>query len=152
MNDPESSRWTDPADLPPPSVYDPADETGPPFGSGELPSVVLLLVGDVERSWAARTAIELSDAWAATGRRVVLADFHLESPVLQTELGGEGLEGVVDLFLYGASVARCTRDGPGREFRFIPTGTYTPDVGAVFRNPRWTKLIDGFKHSRATLV
>lgn len=152
MNDPESSRWTDPADLPPPIVYDPAGDAGPPFVSGELPSVVLLLVGDVDQDWAARTAIELSDAWASTGRKVVLADFHLESPVLQVELGGDGLEGVVDLFLYGASMARCTRDVPGREFKFIPTGTYTPDVEAVFRNPRWSKLIDGFKHSRATLA
>ena len=113
---------------------------------------MLLLVGMAERAWAARTAVELSDAWAAGGHRVVLADFHLDAPALDAELGGQGFEGVVDLFMYGASVGRCARRVDDREFQFIPTGTYTPDLEAVFRHPRWSKLVNGFRQSRATLV
>jgi hypothetical protein len=151
MNEPAPPRWTSTASLPPPTIYDPGDDEAAPFG-GAVPAVVLLLVGDEELGWAARTAIALSDRWATAGRKVVLADFHLENPVLQEELGGHGLEGVVDLFLYGASMARCTRSVEGREFQFLPTGTYTPDADAVFRHPRWSKLVAGFQHSRATLV
>lgn len=152
MNESAPPRWTDPASLPPPTIYDAADDEAPPFGAAVLPAVVLLLVGDEDRGWAARTALELAGAWAEAGRRIVLADFHLENPVLQDHIGGHGLEGVVDIFLYGASVARCTRPVEGREFQFIPTGTYAPDAEAVFRHPRWPKLVAGFEHSRATLV
>src|SRR5690606_13675067 len=152
MNDPAPPRWTEPASLPPPTIYDPADDEAPPFGSTSLPTVMLLLVGEAEHGWAARTAIELADSWAEPGWRVVLADFHLENPVLQEHLGGQGVDGVVDLFLYGVSPARCTRPVEGRNFQFIPTGTYTPDADAVFRHPRWPKLIAGYKQSRATQV
>ncbi|HEX6069837.1 MAG TPA: hypothetical protein VFZ18_08435 [Longimicrobiaceae bacterium] len=151
MNESGSPRWTDPAALPPPSIYDPAEDAAPPF-AGQVPAVVLLLVADADQRWAARTAIELSAAWAASGRRVMLADFHLEYPVLQDVLGGEGLEGVVDIFLYGASVARSSRPVEGRGFHFIPTGTYTADADALFRHPRWTKLVKGLRESAATLV
>ena len=152
MNDPASPRWTDPATLPPPTIYDPGDDAAPPFAGGDLPTVVLLLVGEVDPAWAAATAVSICDAWAEVGRKVVLSDFHLETPVLQDRLGGEGLEGVVDLFVYGASMVHLTRRPDGHAFEFIPTGTYTPDAEALFRHPRWSKLIAGFRHSHATLV
>jgi hypothetical protein len=151
MNESGSPRWTDPAALPPPSIYDPAEDAAPPF-AGPVPAVVLLLAGDADQRWSARTAIELSATWAASGRRVMLADFHLEYPVLQDVLGGEGLEGVVDIFLYGASLARSSRPVEGRGFHFIPTGTYTADADALFRHPRWPKLVKGLREAGATLV
>lgn len=152
MNDPAPPRWTDPVELPAPTIYDPAEDSQPPFSGAAEGSVVLLLVGTADPAWAARAAVELSDAWTEGGRRVVLADFHLDAPALDSELGGQGFEGVVDLFMYGASVARCARDVPDRAFQFIPTGTYTPDLQAVFRHPRWRKLVDGFKRSGSLLV
>lgn len=152
MTEAPRSRWKDLADLPAPTVYHPEDDTAPPFVEVGDVRVMLLLVGEVDRRWAARTAIELCDAWAAPGRRVVLADFHLENPILQHELGGEGLEGVVDIFMYGASVSRCTRQVEGHRFGFIPTGTYTPDLNAIFRDPRWGKLVAEFTASRTMLV
>lgn len=152
MTQSPSPRWKDPADLPSPTVYHPEDDAAPPFSEVGDVRVMLLLVGEVDRKWAGRTAIELCDAWAGAGRRVVLADFHLENPTLQHELGGEGLEGVVDIFMYGASVARCTRRIEGHRFGFIPTGTYTPDLNAIFRDPRWGKLVAEFAASRTMLV
>jgi hypothetical protein len=152
MNEPASPRWTDTTSLPPPTIYDPAEDDAPPFGAATLPPVVLLLVGEADRDWAGRTAIELSAAWAAAGNRVVLADFHLENPILAAELGGHGLEGVVDIFVYGASLARIIRPVEGRGFQFIPTGTYTADAGALFRHSRWPRLVADFRDSGATLV
>jgi hypothetical protein len=151
MNESGSPRWTDPAALPAPSIYDPAEDAAPPF-AGPVPAVVLLLAAEADQRWSARTAIELSAAWAASGRRVMLADFHLEYPVLQDVLGGEGMEGVVDIFLYGASVARSSHPVEGRGFHFIPTGTYTSDADALFRHPRWPKLVKGLREAGATLV
>lgn len=152
MTQSPSPRWTDPAGLPPATVYHPEDDASPPFTDVGEARVMLLLVGEVDRGWAGRTAIELCDAWAASGRQVVLADFHLETPVLQYELGGEGFDGVVDIFMYGASVGRCTRQVEGHRFEFIPTGTYTPDLDAIFRDPRWGKLVAEFAASRTMLV
>lgn len=152
MTEPGSPRWTDPATLPPPSIYDPVEDVVPPFAGTAVPPVVLLLVSEVDRRWAASTAIELSSAWAAAGRRIVLADFHVESPVLEDELGGQGEDGVVDIFVYGASLAHSTRLVEGRGFEFIPTGTYTPDADAIFHHPRWLKLVTAFRDSDSTLV
>ena len=152
MNDSAPPRWSEPAELPAPTVYDPAEDLSPPFAGAADATVVLLLVGTADRDWAARAAIEMSDVWAAGGHQVILADFHLESAALDAELGGQGFEGVVDLFMYGASVARCARRIQGRQFQFIPTGTYTPDLEAVFRHPRWSKLVGGFRDSGATFV
>jgi hypothetical protein len=115
-------------------------------------STVLLLMGRADRRWAADTAMELCAMWAQSGRRVVLADLHLESPVLHEAIGGENLEGVVDLFLYGASIARSARPVRGRGFFLIPAGTYEPDAEAIYHHPRWPKLVAGFRDANASLI
>jgi hypothetical protein len=139
-------------DLPPATIYDPAEDHETPFGSDPTGTVVLLLVGQVDRWWAAETAIELSSAWAGNGRRVVLADLFLESPVLHEVAGIENLEGMVDVFLYGASISRSARPIEGRSFYLIPAGTYTTDDEAIYRHGRWPKLVAGFKDADASLV
>jgi hypothetical protein len=115
-------------------------------------AVVLLLAGAQERDWAARTAVDLASAWAGSGRRVVLADLHLEDPFLHETVGEENLEGVVDVFLYGASLARSARPLRGHGFHLVTAGTYTDDADAVHRHPRWSKLIEGFRGAQASFV
>lgn len=115
-------------------------------------AVVVLLDAGSDRRWAADTAIELCAAWARSGRRIVLADLHLENPILHERVGGTNLEGVVDIFLYGASLARSARPVEGRGFYLISAGTYTPDAEAIFAHPRWEKLITGFRDADASLV
>lgn len=132
-------------------------------GSGAVPepflptagfpgAVVLLVAGTAHRGWAARTAVELAAAWAHSGRRVVLADLHLEDPALHEAVGEENLEGLVDVFLYGASLARSARPLRSHGFHLVTAGTYTDDAEAVYRHPRWEKLIDGFRGAQASLV
>jgi hypothetical protein len=155
MSDP-SSRVPGAADaLPQPTVYDPsADLTVPSSLAGMEPvgTVVLLLTGRAQRRWAAQAAVELSTAWAQGGTRIVLADLQLEDPVLHERIGSENLEGVVDIFLYGASLARIARPVRGRGFFLIPAGTYTPDPGAIYRHSRWPKLVAGFRDADASLL
>lgn len=141
-----------PSDLPPATIYDPADDESTPFGAEPTGTVVLLLASATDREWAARTAVQLSTEWSRNGRRIVLADLHLEDPLLHDAVGAENLEGIVDVFLYGASIARSARPVRGRGFYLIPAGTYTSDVGALYRHPRWPKLVAGFRDAGASLV
>ena len=148
-----SPPWrVDPAGLPQSTIYDPADDQDAPPVSAPVGTVVVLLVGDADRRWASQTAFELSAAWARGGRRIVLADMHFENPLLHESAGDDSLEGMVDIFLYGASVARSAHPGPGRGFHLIAAGTYTPDLEAIYHHPRWAKLVAGFRDAEAALV
>src|SRR5690606_31499468 len=94
-------------------------------------TAALLLSGSGDEEWAARAAVELCVAWAATGRRVVLADLHIEEPLLSGDEGA-GMEGIVDVLLYGASLSRIAAPGRGGAYYLIPAGTYAPDSTEIF--------------------
>lgn len=152
MIDPTSYLGQGTGSLPRPIVVDPsaADAVVPeiePMG----PVVLLLVAGD-HLAWAAEVAVALSTAWARNGRRIVLADLHLETPVLHEQVGLTNLEGMVDIFLYGASIARSARPVRGRSFYLISAGTYEPDAEAIYLHPRWPKLVAGFRDADASLV
>ncbi len=114
-------------------------------------TAVLLLSGSEDEEWAARAAVEICVAWAATGRRVVLADLHIEKPLLASD-GDPGMEGIVDVLLYGASLSRIATPGRGGAYYLIPAGTYAIDSTEIFRHPRWRKLSAGFRDTGATLL
>lgn len=124
----------------------------PLLPKGENPPVMVLLSTGPDAEWAAQAAIRIASGWAATGRRVVLADLHLEEPRLHEYLGEPNLDGVVDAFLYGASLARTARPAAGHGFYLIPAGTYTADVEALYRHPRWPKIVAGFAEANASLI
>jgi hypothetical protein len=149
MTDFQKDPVNEAADLPEPVVHTHGDTAGIPIEAG---SAVLLLVGSVDRAWAAQTAVDLCTEWAANGRRVVLADMHLEHPILHDLLNVENSEGVVDIFLYGASIARSARPVVGRGFYLITAGTYEVDIESIYRHPRWAKLTTGFRDANASLV
>jgi hypothetical protein len=137
--------------LPASVVYDPAGSAVAPIGL-DAATVVLLLTSAQDRRWAADAAVKLSGEWAQAGRRVVLADMHLEEPILHELTGTDNLEGLVDVLLYGASVSRSARPVPGQKFFVVPAGTYEPDAKAIYEHPRWAKLVAGFRDAGASLV
>ncbi|MDP9348328.1 MAG: hypothetical protein M3P24_04185, partial [Gemmatimonadota bacterium] len=77
-------------EVPSTTFFDPASSSLPDAlaWSMEHPeTVVLLLDASADREWAADVAVALASAWARAGRRVVLADLHLENPVLHERMG-----------------------------------------------------------------
>jgi hypothetical protein len=138
-----------------PTFFDPSFERLPASVSGDTaaPGPVLLVFDrGTDRDWAADAAVALATGWHAAGRRTVLADLCLDDPFLNERIGMPNQEGVVDIFLYGASLARSARAVPGRGFYLISAGTYTPEPGAVLRNPRWDKIVGGFRDNQAALL
>jgi hypothetical protein len=149
-----SSLWGGP-EVPSTTFFDPASGPLPEalaWKAGRPETMVLLLSSTGDREWAADAAAAVAAEWARAGRRVVLADLHLEEPVLHERLGEPNLDGVVDVFLYGASLARTARAVAGRGFYLISSGTYTPDPEPVLRHSRWPKIITGFRDAQATLL
>lgn len=145
----------EPGRAPSPTFFDPSFERLPAPVAGETaqPGPVLLLFDRAaDRDWAADAAVSLATGWHAAGRRTVLADLCLEDPFLNDRIGMPNQDGVVDIFLYGASLARSARAVPGRGFYLISSGTYTPDPGGVLRNPRWDKIVAGFRDNNAALL
>jgi hypothetical protein len=155
MTDPDTATGDPGRKLPPPTFFDPTFERLPAaaaFDPAHPGPVVLLFDLHADRAWVADAAIALATGWAREGRRTVLADLSLEDPILHERIGMGNLEGVVDIFLYGASLARSARPVPGRGFYLISAGTYTEDPGAIFRHPRWEKIVAGFREAQASLL
>ncbi len=155
MTDPQTATGFTGRRLPQPTFFDPAFERLPAAAAfdPDRPGPVLLLFDPrAHRAWVADAAIALATGWYAAGRRTVLADLSIEDPILHERVGVPNLDGVVDLFLYGASLARSARPVPGRGFLLITAGTYTPEPEAIFRHARWGKIVDGFREAQASLL
>lgn len=155
MTDPLTASSEPGRRLPQPTFFDPAFERLPAAAAfdPDRPGPVLVLFDPrADRAWVADAAIALATGWYAAGRRTVLADVSIEDPILHERVGVPNLDGVVDLFLYGASLARSARPVPGRGFLLITAGTYTPEPESIFRHPRWGKIVDGFREAQASLL
>lgn len=148
---------TDPAPLLPASPHvswSPGREPCPEelLPRGQAVPVVVLLGAEEDREWTAAAAVEMAECWAQAGNKVVLMDLHLQDPRLHAAVGQQNLDGVVDVFLYGASLARTARPVPGRGFFLISAGTYTAEIDALWRHPRWERVVAGFAEAGATLL
>lgn len=125
-------------------------------GSGELPDAlepvlaapdwpILLIVAAEADDEAGRAAIALADARGRLGLRTVLADADLDAPRLHRLLDVDNLEGVADVFLFGASLGRVTVRPEGHAFDFAPAGAYAPDPAEVLGSPRWERITEELK-------
>lgn len=155
MTEPNSSAPSEATGIPSAVPFDPGARALPSeFAAPDATPgpVVLLASATYDLEWAADAAVALAAAWGNAGRRVVLADLHVEDPLLHERLGQPNLDGIVDVFLYGASLARSARPVRGRGFYLISAGTYAADKDAVYHHPRWAKLVAGFRDAQATLV
>lgn len=132
-------------------------------GSGQLPPSlepvltdptrqILLLVAAEADDAAARTAIALAELRATRGLATVLADADLDAPRLHRLLEVENLEGLVDVFLFGASLARVTVRPEGRSFELAPAGAYAPDPAEVLQSPRWARIAEELPSADALLL
>jgi hypothetical protein len=113
---------------------------------------VMLLVAPDGDDRAAALAVELATARAEQGLPTILADGGVAAPSLHLRLDTQNLEGLADLFLYGASLARVSARPEGYDFDFVPAGAYVPDPEAVLDNPRWDRIAPELHVSGALLL
>ena len=89
----------------------------------------------------------------AVHRRVAVGDLLGEAEPLQSLVTGDDPHGLVDSFLFGVSLTRIARQVPDAGELFImPTGTAPIDYDELFSNPRWRRLIAGFREVGALLI
>ncbi len=113
-------------------------------------TVVLLAPAGPDLAWAADAAWELARAAAARGRRVALVDLSVEHPALHQ--GGGTAEGIVDAFLYGASLHHVAQPRQPTGLYYIPVGTLPEDPPAIWGHARWPRLARGFAKEGALLL
>ncbi len=113
---------------------------------------VVLLVSDQDLAGEALDlAHQIGRRVAARDRRVVLVDLCLERPALQLPSDTTSGEGIVDAFLYGASLQRVAHEqSPG--YFVIGVGTEPVDPVEVWAHPRWRRLSLGFADQGALLL
>jgi hypothetical protein len=89
----------------------------------------------------------------AVGRRVAVGDLLGDAAPIQALVEGDDPHGLVDSFLYGVSLTKIARQVPDSGELFVmPTGTSPVDYDELFPNPRWRRLIAGFREVGALLV
>jgi hypothetical protein len=146
---PENQAWQ-PLD---PAIGSLPGEIESALGDGDSVSacVVILVDSEVDRSWGAQASVAVAKRWAASGRRIILADACLDGPVLHEAVGVENGEGVSDMVLYGASAKRITERVEGG-FMLAPAGTPVIEVADVLKHVKWDMVIRGCREAGATLV
>ena len=128
----------------PPAVRLDPDEAGlPPVLDGVLtdPEIpILLLVAPDATEQALQRAVTLADLRGGEGLSTVLADAAVASPRLHEVVDVPNVEGLADLFLFGASFEHVRRRPSGRHFDFVPTGAYVPEPESVLDSSRWDRI------------
>lgn len=114
-------------------------------------SIIAFTPATNEESWAVDIAWAAARAVARSGRRVGLVDLSLERPALQARAGDVGEEGIVDAFVFGASLSHVAREQEP-DLYFIPVGTAPTKPEEIWGNPRWQRLARGFQQEGALLL
>lgn len=122
---------------------------GPVLADPDTP--ILLLVAAEADDGAARLAIGLAESRAREGRETVLADADLDAPRLHRLLDVSNLEGLVDVFLFGASLPRVSVRPQTHSFEFAPAGAYAPDPAEVLQSARWDRIAEDVAAADAVL-
>jgi hypothetical protein len=100
----------------------------------------------------ARVALGIGRA-QAQHRRVAIGDLLGDAPPLQSLIGADDPHGIVDSFMYGVSLNRIAYPvADAGELFIMPSGTSPIDYEDLFLNPRWRRLIAGFREVGALLV
>jgi hypothetical protein len=89
----------------------------------------------------------------AAHRRVVVGDLVGDIPSLRSLVKDEDPHGITDSFLYGVSFNKIGYPVEGTENLYVmPSGTDPQIDDGILRNPRWTKLAEGFGEATSLLL
>lgn len=106
--------------------------------------------GDYE--WAADAAWKMARAATTTGRRTALVDLNLENPILHTQATNPLDTGIVDAFVFGASLQHVASHEENPNLHFIGVGSAPADPIEVWSSARWLRLAKGFQKEEAILL
>jgi len=134
-------RWLTPRDL---------DELQPSMFAGV--TIVAIVPVTTSMDWAADCTWKIARAAAGEGRRVALADLSIENPALDGGAESPPSEGIVDAFLYGASLGHVAQAQRATGLHYIGAGGPAADPFEVWSHPRWSRLAEGFAQERALLL
>ncbi len=98
------------------------------------------------------TVWEFARTVADCGKPAALVDLSLEHPLLESRAQDSIDEGIVDAFLFGASLEHVSRKQGTSGLYFIGAGSATPDPSAVWESERWARLVRGFANQGAILL
>jgi cell division protein FtsN len=115
-------------------------------------SVVFVVAADPDTDRVAADAWAVATALAALERRTCLVDLSVTRPLLDPDHAAPEGEGIVDAFLYGASMQRVAAEQETPGLFVITAGTRTDQPDAVWQHARWPRLSRGFAAERAVLV
>jgi hypothetical protein len=101
---------------------------------------ILLLVASEGTEDAVEAAIALADWRAARDLPTELVDAGVTSPRIHHALGVENLEGLADVFLFGASLARVSTRPEDHAFEFVAPGAYITDPEGVLSSAGWDRV------------
>jgi cell division septation protein DedD len=118
--------------------------------TGRCVVAVTPAAGDSE--WATKAAWSIARAAAATGRRTALIDLHIDDPSLHVHANNPLDTGIVDAFLFGASLQHVASPDENPNLHFIGVGTPSAETEEVLANKRWHRLSRGFQKEEAVLV
>ena len=105
-----------------------------------------------EFEWAENVAWTIARAAASTGRRTALIDLSLDDPRLHKQAAHAKDTGIVDAFLFGASLQHVASKEEDANLHFIGVGTPPLEPEEVWASDRWQRLFRGFKKEEALLL
>lgn len=115
----------------------------PALGGGPVPVSALLVVASETAwhdGWSVRALIALADHLAQS-RHCLVLDLALEGGELHPSVEVENLEGVADIFLYGASLKHVVQRPANHRFEFAPAGL-GGEPKRVLTDTRWRRLLN----------
>jgi|GEM_PF-2209248 len=115
-------------------------------------TIIAIIPASGEFEWGAEAAWKIARAAANTGRRTALIDLNLENPILHHGAQAPRDTGIVDAFLFGASLKHVASPEAKTNLHFIGVGTAPGDPDEVWTSDRWQRLARGFEKEGAILV
>lgn len=115
-------------------------------------STIAFIPHTADPGWAAQVTWEFARYASERYRSVTLIDLALENPALNAGSHAPIDEGIVDVFLYGASLPHVTVEEPETGLHYIGAGTFAADPGEILSNPRWPQIIEAISRPRSVII
>ncbi|MBF6590962.1 MAG: CpsD/CapB family tyrosine-protein kinase [Ktedonobacterales bacterium] len=120
------------------------------------PRRLILVTGERGASGASFTAASLATHWAASGKRVLLVDAHLDRPTQHARFGGAEsaglLEALDEVGNRAGTLASFLLPTPTNHLMLLPAGRRPPNQAALLASSAMGRVLDAALASPAELI